>query len=97
MALWKNSRYLSVDDKISAIDPVTLETRTTLGVRVVPRYETSNNDVHIIDVGEDIFDIAEKYYGDARLWWMIADANSVEITDPYNLDGITELLIPGLR
>lgn len=94
MALWKNSRYLSVTDSIVAIDPNTSEVKKTLGVRLIKKPSENNNDIHIVKPGENIFDIAISYYGDARLWWKIADANSVSLTDPYNLDGITELLIP---
>lgn len=94
MALWKNSRYLSVTDTITAIDPRTYEIKQTLGIRLISSPNQSDNDVHLVQVGETIFDIAIKYYGDARLWWKIADANAVVLDDPYNLEGIVELLIP---
>lgn len=93
MALWKNSRYLSVEDVITAIDPKTLEKRTTLGIRKI-EVDTSSNIVHYVGVSENLFDIALIYYDDARLWWKIADANRGIISDPYNLEKGTQLLIP---
>lgn len=91
--LWKNSRYLSVEETITAIDPNTLETKTTLGMRKIEAV-TSSNIVHYVSVNENLFDISLTYYNDARLWWKIADANRDVITDPYELTVGQKLLIP---
>lgn len=94
MSLWKNSRYLAVKDLIIAVDSKNLETKTTLGIRMIDKNNSNLNKIHIVSVEEDLFGIALLYYGDARLWWKIADANITIVKDPYRLKVGSELLIP---
>jgi L-ascorbate metabolism protein UlaG (beta-lactamase superfamily) len=41
--------------------------------------------------GSNLFDIANRWLGDATLWYVIAGANG--ISDPW-LNGLTTLIIP---
>jgi|SRR6478609_2552160 len=48
--------------------------------------------VHIVRDGDRIWDIAEDRYGDGKLWYIIADANS--LVNPFELETNTSLIIP---
>ncbi len=49
---------------------------------------------HIVKPGEDLHWIAAVYYGDARLWKKIYEANKSVIKDPNHLVVGTKLIIP---
>lgn len=50
---------------------------------------------HVLEPGEDIFLLAELYYGDAAAWWIIYHANLNEIgDDPESLAPGTSIRIP---
>lgn len=43
-----------------------------------PEIKKSENDIYIISVNGDRFDLlAHKYYNDPSLWWIIAKANNI--------------------
>lgn len=45
---------------------------------IYPKIRSSNNDIIIISADGDYLDtLAQKYYKDATLWWVIANANNV--------------------
>lgn len=96
MALWRNSRYLDVNDKIIAIDPKSKTQKTTLGIRLIDRNLPEEKTLHIIRDKESLLSIAVDYYGDARLWHKIADINP-QISDPYDLKIGAEIFIPNLN
>lgn len=48
--------------------------------------------VHLFTTGETLSGLANKFYGDWRLWRVIADRN--QITDPRRIASGTQLLIP---
>lgn len=50
--------------------------------------------VHLFAAGETISGLAHRYYGDWRLWRVIADRN--KIIDPRRIANGTQLLIPEL-
>lgn len=56
---------------------------------------TLNDKWHIIKDGETLTSIANRYYGDSQLWYLIADANS--IFNPFDdiLEVGATLRIPG--
>lgn len=96
--LMENSRYLEVEETVSFLDPKTLETKTTLGIRKFATYEQDDTSrIHVVDVGDDLFYIAITYYGDASLWWVIADNNIDKCDDPFNLNVGDELFIPRIN
>jgi len=62
---------------------------------IYPSIPTSTNDFYIISsVGDRYDNLALKFYGDSKLWWIIASANNMTkaslVTDP----GI-QIRIPG--
>lgn len=53
-------------------------------------YEVNNISANRLDV------IAQQFYDDSSLWWVIAQANSSIIFDPFNVPAGTILRIPPL-
>ena len=53
--------------------------------------------VHSIQQGENLWSLAEKFYGDALLWPHIYRANTRTITDPDRIITGKNLIIPGLQ
>lgn len=47
---------------------------------------------HIVKDQEKIWDLAYLYYGNSKLWYIIADANS--LFNPFELETNSKLLIP---
>lgn len=43
--------------------------------------ESKRDKIHVANDDEDLTQIAYKYYGDSKLWWLIADANN--LIDPF--------------
>jgi len=53
---------------------------------------------HVVEQGEDIFKLAELYYGDAGAWWVIYHANLEDLgDDPEELSPGVTLRIPALE
>lgn len=49
-----------------------------LGSIIYPKIKPNDNDLYIISQQSDRLDIlANKYYGDSSLWWIIAVANNL--------------------
>lgn len=86
---------LSLDqqsDLINQLDATyRLQTQLQLIKKNILLINQSPNAQIITIGGGNLYELAEKYYGDARLWNLIADANN--LTDPQ-ISGITTLLIP---
>lgn len=96
--LMNNSRYLDVEEIVSFLDPKSLEVKTTLGIRNPTIYKQDDTSrLHIVEVGDDLFNIAITYYGEASLWWVIADNNVDKCDDPFNLNVGDELFIPRIN
>ncbi|WP_392507685.1 LysM peptidoglycan-binding domain-containing protein [Naumannella halotolerans] len=51
---------------------------------------------HFVDRGDNLWDLAEHYYGDGMRWRDIAVANAALIEDPDELEVGWELIIPGV-
>lgn len=65
--------------------------------RLSYEYVPSNNDVyHTVIEGETIQNIANRYYRDSGLWYIIADVNSIYNPFTEIIPG-TKLLIPNGR
>lgn len=54
--------------------------------------EDSYLTLHVFDATETITGLAHRYFGDWKLWRLIADRNAV--TDPRQIESGTVLLIP---
>jgi nucleoid-associated protein YgaU len=61
---------------------------------IYPKVKPNNNDLYIISEQGDRLDLlANKYYGDTTLWWVIATANNINDATFYVEAGI-QLRIP---
>ena len=49
---------------------------------------------HLIKAGEDLLKIAQKYFEDQYLWYLIADANDIE--DIFDLTVNDTIVIPNI-
>jgi hypothetical protein len=65
-----------------------------LGSLIYPKIKPTDNDFYIISESTDRLDLlANKYYGDKNLWWVIAVANNLNKASLYVGEGI-QLRIP---
>jgi len=63
----------------------------------IPDIETSSGDIiHVVSMGERIDSIANRYYGDQGLWWVIAHANNLNLL-PCDLIVGDRIVIPDPR
>ena len=61
---------------------------------IYPTIPLSENDTYVTTVGGDRYDtLAQEFYNDSRLWWIIATANTAD-RDTLNLTPGTQLRIP---
>ena len=61
---------------------------------IYPEIPVRNDDARYQVIGPDRIDnLAQRFYGDARLWWVIAVANNIEIV-PTQLNVGMKLRIP---
>jgi len=62
------------------------------------RYKPLPDDkVHEVISGERLWDLAFKFYGTARWWWLIYKINEDKIDDPFELTEGIYLLIPNIN
>lgn len=60
-----------------------------------PEVEVSENDTYIITTSDDRLDLlANDFFGDPKLWWIIATANNFPGNSMYVTNGI-QVRIPG--
>lgn len=68
--------------------------RRVYGSKRYPNIPKSNDDIYVITQGGDRLDtLANDYYSDSSLWWIIATANNIHDASFAVPDG-TELRIP---
>jgi nucleoid-associated protein YgaU len=61
---------------------------------IYPKVKAKDTDMYIISEAGDRLDLlAHRYYGDQRLWWVIATANNINDATFYVEEGI-QLRIP---
>lgn len=61
---------------------------------IYPEIPETEDDFYVITTGEDRYDIlAQEFYGDSSLWWVIASANNVNKDSIVVRQGI-QLRIP---
>lgn len=53
------------------------------------------SEIYIVKDGDTLTRIAEERYSNPREWWVIADYNN--IVEPWNLSGVSTLIIPPLE
>ena len=57
-------------------------------------YTVNDIYIHIVQHdGETLMNLANGYYGDFKLWYVIADKNPA-ITNPFNIKARTKVIIP---
>jgi hypothetical protein len=89
------SRYTSID---TILDKVPVSKKETLGYQTVkyPEIPLSINDIYVITtLGDRLDSLAQQFYNDVNLYWIISSANP----DTLNLGSLfiapgTELRIP---
>lgn len=59
-------------------------------------YNIDDITVHLVSYGENLFNLANEYYDDFRLWYLIAEKNP-DITNPFQLPIGKELIIPDIE
>ncbi len=65
-----------------------------LETTIYPKIKATDNDVYIITTANDRLDIlADKYYGDKNLWWIISVANNLNDASLHIEEG-KQLRIP---
>lgn len=70
--------------------------RLCIATRFIDRTPPDNDSkIHIVKYGENLLDLANEYYGDLTLWYIIAEKN-LGVTDPFGLTVGQELIIPML-
>ena len=77
------------------------QTRTNQGKRYYqplryPAIPPSSNDIYILtSIGDRLDSLADQFYNDVRLWWVIATANpDIVRRDSYSLKPNLEVRIP---
>lgn len=62
--------------------------------RIYPNIEKKDTDIYIVTQGGDRLDtLANQFYGESSLWWIIASANNIHDA-PFALQDGTILRIP---
>lgn len=68
--------------------------RTVYRSRRYPNIPKSNNDIYVVTQGGDRLDtLANDFYSDSSLWWIIAAANNIHDA-PFAVSDGTTLRIP---
>lgn len=72
------------------------QVRRCIATRFIDRTPPDNDSkIHVVKDGENLFDLADEYYGDLTLWYIIAEKNP-GVSDPFGLSVGQELVIPML-
>lgn len=68
--------------------------REVYGSKIYPKIPKSDSDIYAVTQGGDRLDtLANDFYGDSSLWWIIASANNIHDA-PFALPDGTVLRIP---
>lgn len=71
-------------------------TKIAQTIRILDRsYEKDEVIIHLTKSGEDLMSLADKYYGDFSLWYLIAEKNP-SIENPFEIPNNMELIVPNL-
>lgn len=93
MALFRDSRYFDVTSReytdSDGNKNVALDWRTFKNI------DFEDSVLHVAKAGDRFDLLADLYYGESTLWWLIAEANPT-ITFPLDLTPGTEVAIPSL-
>ena len=89
-------RYKNIEKLVNS------EGKRYISNAIYPDIPADPDDTYIITTGGDRYDIlAQQFYGDSSLWWVIATANvsktdglivkpGVQLRIPYNVDQVLE-------
>lgn len=70
--------------------------KTSYQTTKYPQVAPSANDTYVITTLGDRYDIlAQQYYNDSTLWWIIAIANPTQAQDSYAVAPGQQIRIPG--
>jgi hypothetical protein len=70
------------------------EGKRYLGNVIYPYIPETSDDLYIITTGGDRYDtLAQQFYGDYRLWWIIASANNSKKSSMFTQPGV-QLRVP---
>lgn len=64
--------------------------------QAAPPQSQPGDQVHTVRFGDDLWSLAERYYGDGLQWRLIHEANASLITDPHQIEAGWQLRIPAL-
>jgi len=90
MPVFRNSRYLTSGVRVNE------EGKKEFKIRERLTFNEEKADIHQVKPGERLDLIADEYYGDPQLWWVIMDANS-EYDFPFDIENGDEIIIPDER
>jgi hypothetical protein len=80
--------------RLQFVDIFNLEGFEYWDLSILPEIPPQQDDQRYQVIGPDRIDnLAQKFYGDARLWWVIAVANGIEVV-PTQLNVGQKLRIP---
>lgn len=69
---------------------------TTQTIRFLNRsYDPDEVSIHITEDGDNLFSLADEYYDDFTLWWVIAEKNP-SIVNPFEVPVGMELIVPNI-
>ena len=83
------SRYKSTQVKVDKIN-----NNRVYGITIYPHIPIQDGDLFVYPIeGDRLENMAQRYYEDASLWWVIAEANDLR-DGRFALDPTKELRIP---
>lgn len=85
---------MSIRYKFTKINKNINDNKSYMQSTIYPKVSASDSDIYIIVDETDRLDLlANKYYGDSSMWWIIANANNINDATFYIEPG-TQLRIP---
>tara|TARA_B100001758_G_C18404476_1_gene611091 strand:+ start:2553 stop:2888 length:336 start_codon:yes stop_codon:yes gene_type:complete len=79
------------DRGVKHIDHYPTPTMKELTIDLIARVEQVN---HVWSVGDRFYKLAHKYYGDSKMWWVIARFNSKPTEAHLNLGDVIAIPVP---
>lgn len=85
--IFEKSRYTNTDLVID-------EGVTSFARRKLLQFNLTDCNTHIVVEKDTLDQLAFKYYGDAKLWWVILEANQSTVKEYFDVKPGTKLKIP---
>ena len=84
-----------MNDRYSVAQTYTVDKKPFLGTVKYPSIPLENEDIYVYTTIGDRFDtLANQYYNDPTLWWIISIANSTLPQNSYHIPEGTQVRIP---